>query len=116
MIIVYGYYKGEPMELIGKSLDQQGTFIAAKPIGRIDNRLTFAALVESPDPIHFPVVLPHCVLVKEQTYTHKPYKPHLVNTAVMDAKQRKTYCKKLKKETALKYFELETAHQSQPRS
>ncbi|EIV8655092.1 TPA: hypothetical protein ACVU30_001529 [Vibrio parahaemolyticus] len=101
MIIVYGYYKGEPMELIGKSLDQQGTFIAAKPIGRIDNRLTFAALVESPDPIHFPVVLPHCVLVKEQTYTHKPYKPHLVNTAVMDAKQRKTYCKKLKKRQPL---------------
>ncbi|MBE3880072.1 hypothetical protein HJ161_23925 [Vibrio parahaemolyticus] len=62
MIIVYGYYKGEPMELIGKSLDQQGTFIAAKPIGRIDNRLTFAALVESPDPIHFQSFYPTAFL------------------------------------------------------
>ncbi|MDF5183566.1 hypothetical protein HKB10_04410, partial [Vibrio parahaemolyticus] len=101
MIIVYGYYKGDPMELIGKTLDQQSTFIDAKPIGRIDNQLTFAALVDSSKPIDFPVVLPHCVLVKEQTYTHKPYKPHLVNTAAMDAKQRKTYCKKLKKRQPL---------------
>ncbi|HAS6129901.1 TPA: hypothetical protein I7264_02980 [Vibrio parahaemolyticus] len=101
MIIVYGYYKDDPTELIGKTLDQQGSFIDAKPIGRINDKLTFAALVDSSKPISFPVILSHCVLVKEQTYTHKPYKSHLVNTSVMGAKQRKTYCKKLKKRQPL---------------
>ncbi|ARC94552.1 hypothetical protein B6A42_23940 [Vibrio coralliilyticus] len=66
MIIVYGYYKDEPMELIGKTLDQQGTFIAAKPIGRIDNRLTFAALVDSPDPFIFQSFCPTAFLLKNK--------------------------------------------------
>lgn len=101
MIIVYGYHKYAPMELIGKSLDSQGTFIAAKPIGRINDKLTFAALVDNPNPINFPVILPHCVLVTQQTYTHKPYNPHLVNIAKMTDKQRKSHCKKLRKRQPL---------------
>lgn len=101
MIIVYGYYRDDSIELIGKTLPTQGSLIAVKPIGRIEDKLTFAALVDSPSPITLPIVLPYCVVVRQQTYSHKPYKPHLVNTADMNAKQRKTYCKKLKKRQPL---------------
>lgn len=97
MIIVYGYYKDESSELIGKKLDTQGSVIATKSLDRVGDTLIFAALIESPTPIHFPAILTNAVLVKAQSYTHKPYKPHIANTANMNPKQRKNHCKKLKK-------------------
>ncbi|TFH89373.1 hypothetical protein [Vibrio ouci] len=97
MIIVYGYYIDESSELIGKTLDTQGTIIALKPLDRVGDTLIFAALIDTPSPIRFPANLNTAILVKQQFYTHKPYKPHLANATNMNAKQRKSYCKKLLK-------------------
>ncbi|MBN3495481.1 hypothetical protein [Vibrio neptunius] len=101
MRIIYGYCDNDSIDLIGQSLETQGTFIALKPLGRLDEKLTFAALIESPEPIAFPTALPHCVLVIEQPYTHRPLKPHFVNTVTLNHKQRKSHCKKLKKHQPL---------------
>lgn len=101
MRIIYGYFD-DSTELIGKLLDTQSDFVAIKPLGRIEEKLIFAALIDSPNPISFPThLLPHCVLVKEQHYKHEPYPSNAINACDLNGTQRKKHCRRYRKKQPL---------------
>lgn len=109
MRIIYGYFD-DSTELIGKLLDTQSDFIAVKPLGRIEEKLIFAALIDSPELISFPThLLPHCVLVTEQQYKHQRYpskktesdKSHAINACDLNGTQRKKHCRRYRKKQPL---------------
>lgn len=97
MKIVYGICEGNIAELVGKPIDKRGTIIKVKALCRLHNRLIFAALIDTPNSIIQPTVLPFCIIVKEQAYTYTPTPSFVESIETLSVRQRKKYFRKLRK-------------------